>query len=334
MIASCSPPCSRGLLRRFVAGVLAVVFLAAAVVADGPQALLRLRRGNAYFAAGQYADALREYERVDASDPRVGPEVLYDRAAAQYKLGKLDEARELLVRAAGLRDAGFEARCRYALGNCDYAAALKALDGKNAQQALEAIGRAIEQYEDALRLDPSRADARANLELAARLKERIEKAAKKQPQSQPSQGTKQSKERKNQQDQQKKQPQSRPSRPNKKRGDDTQSCPNPDQQNQQDQPNKPRQSKQDEQRKQPEESKSSAESKGDQANKQKSGVKRGAAAGKEKQQAEKSAGRVPIRITREEAQRLLQKIRDAEQRRRAMLRAREAARQKPVEKDW
>ena len=43
---------------------------------------------------------------------------------------------------------------------------------------------------------------------------------------------------------------------------------------------------------------------------------------------------VPIQMSKEEAERLLQMIRDAEQQRRAILRAREAAKYEQVDKDW
>ena len=44
--------------------------------------------------------------------------------------------------------------------------------------------------------------------------------------------------------------------------------------------------------------------------------------------------KTPNRLTKEEAEALIQKIRDAERQRRAILRQREVAGQKPVEKDW
>ncbi len=314
-----------------VAAVALLCLTAAGARAAAPPHEL-IRKGNQQFAAGKFAEALEAYDQVDESDARVAAELLYDRAAAHFKLGQLDEARELWVRAAGLRDARFEARCRYGLGNCDYAAALQALNDKDAQHALESLGRAIEQYEDALRLDPQRTDARANLELAAQLKRQIEQQVRKQPQSQPSQGNQQQENDKNRQDQPKKQPQSQPSQKSSRPDQDKQSCPNPDERKQQDKSQQSENDRPDQPQQRPDQD--SSESNGDQRKKQKADAKKGAAAGKDRQRQDVSAGKVPIRISKEEAQRLLQKIRDAEQRRRAMLRAREAARQKPVEKDW
>lgn len=42
----------------------------------------------------------------------------------------------------------------------------------------------------------------------------------------------------------------------------------------------------------------------------------------------------PVRLTPEQAERLLQKVRDAEKARREALRARERGKQRPVERDW
>jgi hypothetical protein len=54
------------------------------------------------------------------------------------------------------------------------------------------------------------------------------------------------------------------------------------------------------------------------------------------QQEEPAADQPPpgVKMSRQEAERLLQKIRDAEKARRELLRQRERARHKPVDRDW
>ncbi|RMF83243.1 MAG: hypothetical protein D6744_04995, partial [Planctomycetota bacterium] len=184
--------------RRFVCAlVFALSTAGVTFAADDPRDAIA--KGNAAFDAGRYREALEAYAGVDENaDPDLLPELLNNRAAAHFKLGAYDDARELWVRAAPLRDAAFEALARYNIGNCHYAEALQAVrppdardsssamaspdDATDVSGALERLDHAIESYREALRLDPSLTDARANLELAAQLKKRIEEQAQKQPQ--------------------------------------------------------------------------------------------------------------------------------------------------------
>ena len=137
-------------LRRFVASSL-LLLSSGIAFADLPRELIK--QGNQQFDAGRYAEALEAYDQVgDEADELPTAELLHNRAAAHFKLGQLDEARELWVRAAGLRDEEFEAAARYNLGNCDYADALQAVQRQDAEVSLELLGRAIQQYRDALKL--------------------------------------------------------------------------------------------------------------------------------------------------------------------------------------
>ncbi len=296
-------------LRRLVASSL-LLLSSGIALADLPRELIK--QGNQQFDAGRYAEALEAYDQVgDEADELPTAELLHNRAAAHFKLGQLDEARELWVRAAGLRDEEFEAAARYNLGNCDYADALQAVQRQDAEGSLELLGRAMQQYRDALKLDPQRLDSRANLELAAQLKKQIEEMAQQQPQSQPSS---QPSQQDQQQQQSSSQPSSQPSESDQQQsGSEDQQQTEDRQQEQQEQPPQPDtqpspESQPAQQQPQPETSES------------------------EEQQQEQQM--VPIEMTKEEAERLLQMIRDAERQRRAILRAREAAGYEEVDKDW
>jgi len=194
-----------GTARRGRAGATAaaVVLLAGVVAAraDSPRDLIA--KGNDLYAAGKYAEALQAYVQAAALPGAASlSEVLHDQAAAQFKLGKIDDARELWTRAKSLGDAKFEARTRYNLGNCDYA---QAVDGatQDPQGALEKLAKAGEQYRAALQLDPDLQAARVNLELMHLLKKQIEEQLQQSPQSQPSsQPSQQSKDKQDQKDQQ------------------------------------------------------------------------------------------------------------------------------------
>jgi Ca-activated chloride channel family protein len=297
-------------LRRSVA--LSLLLLSSSIAfADQPRELIK--QGNELFDAGRYAEALEAYDQIgDETDEFLLAELLNNRAAAHFKLGQLDEARELWVRAAGMRDEKFEAAARYNLGDCDYADALQAVQQQNAQGALELLARAAQQYQDALKLDPRQLDARANLELAAQLRKQIEEMAQQQPQSQPSSQPSQQNQQQQQQDQSSSQPSSQPSESDQQKQEqsDSQSQQQEQQQEGQQQPDtQPSpESQPAQQQPQPEEA--------------------------EQPEDQEQQPMVPIEMTREEAERLLQMIRDAERQRRAILRAREAAKYQDVEKDW
>ncbi|MBU0618395.1 MAG: hypothetical protein KKI02_11815, partial [Planctomycetes bacterium] len=220
------------LLHRRIIRYSLFLILNSGAFADLPRELIN--EGNDHFEAGRYAEALEAYDQIgDEPDELLVAELLHNRAATHFKLGQLDEARELWVRAAGLRDEKFEATARYNLGNCDYADALQAVQGQDAQASLELLGRAIQQYRDTLKLDPQVSHARANLELAAQLKKQIEELAEQQPQSQPSS---QPSQQDQQQQQSSSQPSSQPSESDQQQSDSEDQQPGEDQQQEQPQP--------------------------------------------------------------------------------------------------
>ncbi len=310
-------PSGRALIRYSLLLILHPV----AAIADAPRDLIQ--RGNDHYQAGRYAEALEAYERAgeEYGDAHTA-ELLHNRAAAHFKLSRVDEARELWVRAATLEDAAFEAAARYNLGNCDYADALRVVESQEVPGALELLDRAGEQYRDAIRLDPDLTNARANLELAEMLKQQIKQQTTTQPQSQPSSQAQQ-KEQQQQPDQSSSQPSSQPSEQGEQTDQQdqspaTQPTSQPEQQPQTQPSQEPESQPEQEQQDQPSP----------------------ASQPRELPQTQPAAARpqdqppIELRMTRAEAERLLQMIRDAEQARRRVLRQREAARHRPVERDW
>jgi Ca-activated chloride channel family protein len=295
---------------RAICCLLLVAWGPATVFADTPRALAQ--QGNEHYEAGRYAEALAAYEQIgEEADQTFTTELLHNRAATHFKLGDFDEARELWVRAAGLKDEPFEAAARYNLGNCDYLEALQAVQEQNASRAVELLDRATAQYRDALRLDSTLADARANLELAAQLRKQIEEAAQQQPQSQPSPKQEQQGEQQQSTSQPSSQPTSQPG----------ESEPQPSESEQQEQA-------------QPESQPAPQPESQPAPETQPAQLPESQPSGGEEGIEEEQQRLVPIEMTPEEAERLLQMIRDAERQRRAILRAREAAGHKEVDKDW
>lgn len=339
-------------MRIIAIGLLAISSLTLRAD-DSPRALIR--RGNADYGAGKYAEALERYRKAGPSsenDPTIQAELWNNEAAAHFKLGALAEARELWVRAAGLRDARFEAAARFNIGNCHYAEALRAFEaataqampgrsgapaagpagstsaeprGVDVQGVLNSLDKAIQEYRDTLRLDPQMQHARANLELAAQLKKQIEEQAEQQSESgsQPNrEQDRQDQDQQNQdqqdQDQNESQSSSQPSSQPSQRQDEPEEQKTQDEQEPQSQPSLQEQQSPE----MPEESESAPQSQPDSPEQ------------RLEEQQEQDPQPVMLHLTKEEAEALIQKIRDAERQRRAILRLREVAGQKPVEKDW
>ncbi len=340
---------------RAVAAALAATFLAilpCAGAQDAPSSAparpsnpnltprQHMAAGKADFDAGRYAEALEEFNQAAAASADAGAktsnttasqnpadavlpaEILHNQAAAHFKLGQYADARELWVRAASLKDAAFEAQTRFNLGNVDYAEALEKAQGGDAQNALAQLDKSLEQYRDALRLDPNLASARANFELAAKLKREILEKAQQQQQSQPS-----SQPQSQPQSQPSSQPQSQPSSQPQK-GDKSDENSKDNQQNQ-DQQKSDENQQQDQQEPQ---SQPSDEQNPEDENKQQPQSQ--PESQPQTQPAPEEGREQQVQISPEEAERLLQKVRDAEKRRREMLRLRQQALRQPVKRDW
>lgn len=311
--------------------------------------------GNTHFSAGRFKEARETYDAAtEPAEPRLLADLLHNRAAAAFKLGDYAAARDSWVRAAGLADAAFEGLVQYNLGNCSYREALDQLQAAEeqavpdatgalpagatpepkqvpAQQIIGLLDRAIERYRDAIRLDATLVDARANIELADQLRKKLKEQATSQPDSQPQSqsGSQPSSQQSGQGDQQQNssQPSSNPSSRPQSQPSSQQSGETGDQQNENGQ-------QQEQDQPQPQEDPSDSQP----ASRPQSRPAPQTQPMPETQPAESqpSAGEEEgiERMSRAEFERLLQRVRDAEKLRRQKLRAAEAARQKPVDKDW
>lgn len=338
-----------------------------------------IRRGADEYAAGRYSEALEAFKKAEPEPPApVSAELLHDQAAAAFKLGRISDARDLWVRAMTLKDARFEADIRYNLGNCNYAEALAAIEGRSVDapasqpaahggptgtaspngpsaahskggspqgghpsgggapgappipmatpgggqpdvnKAKSLLDKASEHYVKALRLNPQHTNARANLELAQQLKKEIEKQSTTQPQSQPSS-----------------QPGSQPSsQQGSQPSSDSQPSSSDSQQQDENNP-----SSQPSTQQKPESQPSSDQSEQEPESQPTSDEQQPEPQPTSQEAAESQPGDEqqpvnPLYMTREEAEKLLQKIRDAERARRIELMRREAAKYKPVDRDW
>ncbi|MGE3180032.1 MAG: hypothetical protein AB7N71_00230 [Phycisphaerae bacterium] len=341
------------------------VATASAASASAPREIIA--RANMQYEQGNFADALETYQTVAETQPdELRAIALHNEAAAHYRLGDIAAAKDAWVKALHYNDAAFESRVRYNLGNCNYREALDALatqDPQAAGGAIPALGKAIEQYRDAIRLDSQNTNARANLELAFQLKKQLEEQAEQQQQD--SQRDESQDGEQEQQDSQRGKPDSSdPSQQQQEQNDSSQqNQQQSDQQQQQDPQSSSQQGQQsssqqqsgsqNEQRKSDEEK---SEEQGDpgkpetqpqtsgdeecELEQPKEGGDKPSEMPKPAPQSatpEEGTGQDPsegIMLTEEEAKTLLQTVRDNEKKRREALRVRLRAQHQPVKQDW
>jgi Ca-activated chloride channel family protein len=110
----------------------------------------RIREGNRLFQKKDFAGAAAAFESAANDDPD-SPEIAFDLATAYYAAGKTDDALKAYDRAATLaKTPATKARIAYNQGHALY----------NSGKAPEAL----EKFKETLRLDPTDADAKYNVE--------------------------------------------------------------------------------------------------------------------------------------------------------------------------
>lgn len=315
--------------------VVVALSLATAAIAADREASRLVAEANAAMASGRIDEALELYDRAASKAPD-SPELAYNRGVAFYRKGDRAKAAEQFLKALASRDLQLEAKAKFNLGNCAYADALDKQGDVKA--ALEQLKLAISYYKDAIAADPADLDAKVNMETAQlfmkhlldqeknkqeeQQKNEQNQSPQSQPESQPA----------SQPESQPEQPQSQPaSQPesNEQKQQDGQKQEGEDQEGHQQESAEQQDSQQGEKQEQKGED---GEGKKLEAQEQKGGQ------GQKDDQAKKDDGSdksmLMIEMTPEQAERLLQKIRDRErQRREALLRMRQLQ-QVPVDKDW
>lgn len=296
--------------------------------------------------AAEHARALLDA----AADPTNAPpaERLYNAGVSMYRASEFALARELFAAAAERAKAGVAARSMYNRGTTSYAEALRAMqDAQGASPAgspggsgqspqsdimgatIQSLERSLRELKDAVRADPTDADARANAELAHRVLKEL-----KQQQQQQQQSGDQDQEQNQQQD-----PQQNQDGEQQESGQGEQ--PNDQEQNgQQDPQQRPQDGQQSDSNREgarneksdrtpEEESESKSEPKPDPKPASNPDAK------PTDETAQKADGKAtPKPMTRQEVERLLQRIRDKERARLLERMERERARTQPAPKDW
>ncbi len=258
--------------------------------------------GNKAYASGEYDAALEAYDEADLARPD-SPEIAFNKAATQFQLGNYDEAERLFNQALATENQTLEANAKYNLGNCNYASALEKMDAP--KEAIDRLKSAMRRYRDALAIDPGDEDAKTNINMAQGLIKQLVEQLQQQEQQQQNQDQDQEKSEDENQDQQQQQNQD---------GDKNEQEQNEnDKQNQQDQSSEDQQQQDQEQNQQQQ-----------QQNQQQN----------DQTQSQQEQEAAPQEMTQQEAERLLQAVRDREKKRREERAKRLRAKHVPVLRDW
>ena len=297
--------------------------------------------------AAEHARALLDA----AADPTNAPpaERLYNAGVSMYRASEFALARELFAAAAERAKAGVAARSMYNRGTTSYAEALRAMqDAQGASPAgspggsgqspqsdimgatIQSLERSLRELKDAVRADPTDADARANAELA----HRVLKELKQQQQQSGDQDQEQNQQQDPQQNQDGQQQESgQGEQPNDQEQNPQQDPQQRPQDGQQSDPDREGDRNEKSDRTPEGESESKSEPKSEPKPEPKPASNPDAKPTDET--AQKADGKAtPKPMTRQEVERLLQRIRDKERARLLERMERERARTQPAPKDW
>jgi Ca-activated chloride channel homolog len=169
-------------MRNFVLAALAMLFLVLPARADYVDAV---KKGNEAFSKQEYMKALERYHAAETDLP-ASPELDYNVAGALFGQGKYEEAVDKFTHALNTTDPQLAAKAHYNLGNTYY--------------RMQDYVKAIQSYEESLKLNPRDMDAKFNLELARRM---LKEHSKPQQQNQQNQQQQKQNQQQNQQDQNK-----------------------------------------------------------------------------------------------------------------------------------
>lgn len=306
-----------------------------------------IQQANAQLERGDAQQALQGYEQAATALPEAVDELAYNRAVAHYRLGEMDTARSLFEQSLATRDPQLAARSQFNLGNINYAAALQA-EQAPPEQKLALLDEAIDHYRRSLDAMPTDIDARANIELAERLKRQIQEQQQQRDQQDQQQDQQQQDQEQQQQSQQNQDPsesseqsESDPSEPEQSSDNTEQS-----QSKEQGQDGESQDSAQPQPSGDASDTPESSEMSGEQdaSPAEPQDVPEGQLKpGQEQADSQQDTGETQGQprpgeeakpLSEDEARKLLQAIRDRDLQRRAQQNAREAAGQAPVEKDW
>ncbi|MCO6047760.1 hypothetical protein NG895_27975 [Aeoliella sp. ICT_H6.2] len=160
----------------------------------------QLNSANALLRDGDVEGAMAAYQQLEQLGPPSAA-LIYNHAVAQYRHGDVAAAAEQFKSVAASDDDAIAAKARFNLGNCDYVSALQLVE-QDRPAAIDRLRSAIEHYRSALDVDTADAEARANIELAAQMIDRLQEEERQEQEQQQEQQQQQDRQQQDQQDQQ------------------------------------------------------------------------------------------------------------------------------------
>ncbi|PQO33604.1 vWA domain-containing protein [Blastopirellula marina] len=305
--------------KSATAAAVAFCLLATNIAAAAPAESL-VQQGNEALHAGDVEKALSSYQQAAVEAPN-SPQLLYNQAVAQYRSGQVEAARNLFTQTLATGNKSLDAKARYNLGNCDYAEAVQ-LAEKDKPAAIAKLNSALDHYRNSLASNANDTDARANAQLAQMLIDQLQQEEEQDQQQQDQQQQDQQQQDQQQQDQQQQDQQQQDQQQQDQQQQDQQ------QQDQQQQD----QQQQDQQQQDQQQQAGGAQENPPQEQPQDQEALPSAAPQFGQQDAQAMEEARPM--TKEEAQKMLQAVRDRELMRRLQHQQENQRRYVPVERDW
>jgi Ca-activated chloride channel family protein len=123
-----------------------------------------IKKGNAFFDAGKYNEAIASYDEAAVNDPE-SPYIYYNKGTAFFKLEKFADARDAFQQAAlKTKDSVLESKSKYNLGLCFYKEGERQKDS-DLQKALSFYESSVLSFREALDLNPDFTEAAENMEM-------------------------------------------------------------------------------------------------------------------------------------------------------------------------
>jgi Ca-activated chloride channel family protein len=176
----------RTIIHTLPAAVLTLGLFTAFAPAESPSTAIesarRINRANDKVHEGYFDEAVEIYLRVPPTKSSRDP-LNYNLAVARFLNGDVKAAKTLFVKSAKSDDSRLAAKSRFNLGNCFHAESV-ALAEHDRPAAIDLLRQAITHYRSVLNCDPHQVDARANIEISARLIQELEQDQQQQDQQQ------------------------------------------------------------------------------------------------------------------------------------------------------
>lgn len=138
-----------------------------------------VERGNKFFRAGDYQEALKRYDEALTQEPDSSM-IHFNAGTAWYKIKEYESAKGSFESSLATQDKGLESAANYNLGNSKFMLA-RAKEESDLPAAVQLVEGAVSNFTRALELAAKDQDAQVNLKIAQEELERLKKKLQDQP---------------------------------------------------------------------------------------------------------------------------------------------------------